>query len=107
MSTSFTGKDPHSFRSHHSWNLSLTVVYYRVVVQEETKPMPRYIVYFRPREEDQWVLFFNEKVTFASHREVFEDTFRRSVASDNTEVPLKSPCMLIYMKVSMLGELLG
>jgi hypothetical protein len=75
-------------------------------VHEETNPVPRFIVYLRPREEDQWILFFNEKVTFASHEEVFEDTFRRSAALDEG-VPLKTPCMLIYMKVSMLGELLG
>lgn len=74
---------------------------------EDVKPIPRRILYLRPREDDQWVLFFNETVTFASHQEVFEDTFRRATGRDSKDVPLRTPCMLIYLKVSMLDTLLG
>jgi hypothetical protein len=74
---------------------------------EAVEPVPRWILYFKPREDDQWVLFFNEMVTFASHREAFEDTFRRTTGPDDNEVPLKTPRMLIYMKASMIGDLLG
>jgi hypothetical protein len=74
---------------------------------EVVEPVSRWILYFKPRGDDQWVLFFNEMITFASHREAFEDTFERTTGPDDSEVPLKPPHMLIYMKASMTGDLLG
>jgi hypothetical protein len=79
----------------------------RLVLHEDVKPIPRLMLYFKPRTDNQWVLFFNETVTFASHQEVFENTFRRTTGPNEKSVPLKSPVMLIYMKVSMVDDLLG
>ena len=64
------------------------------------------MLYFRPREEDQWVFFFNETVTFATNREVFEDNFRRGEGDDSSKGPLRTPLDFIFLKKSMLGDLL-
>ena len=80
---------------------------HRVVVHEDIKPFAKWMVYLRPRQDDQWVLFLNETVTFASHQEVFEDVFRRTAASGDEQLPLRTPCMLIYLNASMIETLLG
>jgi hypothetical protein len=74
-------------------------------VLEDVEPA-RWMLYLRPREEDRWILFFNETVTLASHKEVFEDTYARGQGDGRKEMPLRSPEVLMYLKKSMLGELL-
>jgi hypothetical protein len=48
----------------------------------------------------------NEAVTLVSHKEVFEDTYARGQGGGRKERPLRSPEVLMYLKKSMLGELL-
>lgn len=60
----------------------------------------------RPRrDQDRWLLFFNDAVTFASEREVFEDNFGREDAAPG--IPLRIPYILVYARVDKLGEILG
>jgi hypothetical protein len=64
------------------------------------------MLYFRPREDDRRIHFFNDTVTHASHHEVSEDTYARGQRDGTKERPLKSSSVLIYLKKTMLGELL-
>jgi hypothetical protein len=76
------------------------------VVLEEVQP-PRFLLYLRPRQENQWLLLFNNEVTYALESEVFEHNFRLVV--DGTlpaEAPLRIPVMLFYLRESMLDRLL-
>ena len=76
-------------------------------MHEDVEPFPKWIVYLRPRGDDQWVLFFNETVTFASHQEVFEEVFRRTAGSGSGDVPLRTPLLLVYLNAAMISTLLG
>jgi hypothetical protein len=73
---------------------------------EEVKPVPRFLLYLRPRVEEQWLLFFNESVTYARESEVFEHNFRLGADSLPRGAPLRVP-ILLYLRVSMLDGLLG
>ncbi|RDW59191.1 hypothetical protein BP5796_12115 [Coleophoma crateriformis] len=78
-----------------------------VVVLEDVKPVPRYLLYLRPRQEDQWILFFKETVSFAQRTEVFEDNFRREDWTKQKDAPLRTPYIFVYLKISKLDHLLG
>jgi hypothetical protein len=80
---------------------------YRVVVLEDVKPTPRYLLYLRPRLEDQWILFFKETVSNAQRSEVFEDNFRGNNHKTLSNAPLRTPYVLVYIQKSRLNELLG
>ncbi|KAH8589510.1 hypothetical protein B0O99DRAFT_553461 [Bisporella sp. PMI_857] len=78
-----------------------------VVVLEDVKPTPRYLLYLRPRLEDQWILFFKETVSNAQRSEVFEDNFRGNNHKTLNNAPLRTPYVLVYIQKSRLNELLG
>ncbi|RDW63742.1 hypothetical protein BP6252_11287 [Coleophoma cylindrospora] len=78
-----------------------------VVVLEDVKPVPRYLLYLRPRQEDQWILFFKETVSYAQRSEVFEDNFRREDRTKQRDAPLRTPYIFVYLKISKLDHLLG
>jgi hypothetical protein len=78
-----------------------------VGVLEDVKPIPRYLLYLRPRKEDQWILFFRETVSYAQRREVFENNFRRGDETMPKDAPLRTPYILIYLQVSKLDIILG
>ncbi|CAG8974178.1 hypothetical protein HYALB_00011786 [Hymenoscyphus albidus] len=67
-----------------------------VVVLEEVKPAPRYLLYLRPNTEEQWILFFKETVSYAQRSEVFEDNFR--LDNEKTKnAPLRTPYVFVYI----------
>jgi hypothetical protein len=76
-------------------------IIYSVVVLEE----PRWLLYLRPRQKNQWLLFLNDAVTYALQREVFEDNFGGTDFTSGT--PLRCPCFLLYLQVSKLDGILG
>ncbi|KAK3385601.1 heterokaryon incompatibility protein-domain-containing protein [Podospora didyma] len=78
-----------------------------VVVLEDVKPVPRFLLYLRPRQENQWLLFFNEDVTYGLESEVFEHNFRLNDGTVPAGAPLRIPILLLYLRVSMLDILLG
>jgi hypothetical protein len=78
-----------------------------VCILEDVKPVPRYLLYLRPRADDKWILFFKESVTYARHSEVFEDNFRRPGYHMPANAPLRTPYLLMYIKKSMLDVYLG
>jgi hypothetical protein len=79
----------------------------RVVVLEEVKPFPKFLLYLRPRQENQWLLFFNEAVTYALESEVFESNFRLNDGTIPLGAPSRTPVLLLYLRVSILDSLLG
>jgi hypothetical protein len=87
--------------------LTLTTLSSSVCVLEDVKPVPRYLLYLRPRKENRWILFFKESVTYAKHTEVFEDNFREHGASLSPDAPLRTPYLLMYIKTSRLDVYLG
>lgn len=52
------------------------------------------------------MLFFNEYVTFANRQEVFDDIYARGQEDAPNNKPLRGASVLIYLKKSMLGEIL-
>ncbi|CAG8951516.1 hypothetical protein HYFRA_00007432 [Hymenoscyphus fraxineus] len=77
-----------------------------VVVLEEVKPAPRYLLYLRPNTEEQWILFFKETVSYAQRSEVFEDNFR--LDNEKTKnAPLRTPYVFVYILKSKLDKHLG
>jgi hypothetical protein len=78
-----------------------------VIALEDLKPIPKYLVYLRPRKENQWFKFFNDAVTYAPQMEVFEDNFRVNDGATPSGSPLRYPIILVYLQVSMLDSLLG
>ena len=80
---------------------------FRVVVLEEVDPIHRFLLYLRPRTENQRFLFFNEEVSHASESEVFELNFRLNNGAVPVGAPLRTPVLLLYLRVSMLDSLLG
>jgi hypothetical protein len=77
------------------------------VVLEAVEPINRFLLYLRPLQEDKWLLFFNDTVTFASKKEVFDDNMIRKKGERREGTWLRSPVLLIYLRVNMLNELLG
>ncbi|KAK4238447.1 hypothetical protein C8A03DRAFT_33534 [Achaetomium macrosporum] len=78
-----------------------------VVVLEEVEPLPRFLLYLRPRLENQWLLLFNESVTYALESEVFEHNFRLGADTLPPGAPLRTPVLLLYLRMSILDSLLG
>jgi hypothetical protein len=79
----------------------------RVVVLEEVEPVHRFLLYLRPRLENQWLLLFNETVTYANESEAFEHNFRLDNGTMPAGAPLRTPVFLVYLRRSMLDTLLG
>lgn len=52
-------------------------------------------------------MFFNESVTYASEEEVFEHNYRLKDDAMPPGAPLRTPVLLVYLRVSMLDTLLG
>ncbi|KAK3902135.1 heterokaryon incompatibility protein-domain-containing protein [Staphylotrichum tortipilum] len=85
-----------------------------VIIREEVLPVPRFLLYLRPRrDEPQWLLFFNEAVTYALESEVFEHNFRAEGGGGVVGTgglpegaPLRVPIMCLYLRVGELGGLL-
>jgi hypothetical protein len=77
------------------------------VVLKEVKPLARFLLYLRPRLESQWLLFFNKSVTYTVESEVFEHNFRLGADSLPPSAPLRTPVLLLYLRMSMLDSLLG
>lgn len=77
-----------------------------VIVLEEIQPVNRWLLYFRPRKDhSRWLLFFNDAVTYANEREVFEDNFREDY--DVSVILLRTPYVLVYARVNRIDEVLG
>jgi hypothetical protein len=79
------------------------------VVLEDVQPMARWLLYLRPRRENQWLLFFNETVTYALEREVFEDNFGpfgSDAEGAARDLPSRRPLFLLYLRVSLLDNVL-
>jgi hypothetical protein len=73
---------------------------------EDVKPVPRRLIYLKPRQENQWLLSFNEAVTYALEREVFEDNFRCNDRVAPDREPLRTSYILIYLQGSMFDSIL-
>jgi len=78
-----------------------------VVALEHIKPIPRYLLYAKPRAENQWLLFFNESVTYAQEREVLEDNFRLPENKGHGEIPFRTPRLLVYLQRSSISNIIG
>ena len=76
------------------------------MVHEEVRPLAKYMLYLRPREENTWLLFFNDVVTFATLQEVFEDNFVRDKQHQNGRSFLRSPTAFFFVKKSEIGKIL-
>ncbi len=86
----------------------LTIIFYhRVVVLEGLERDAKWLIYLKPRKEDQWFKFFNETVTYARETQVFQDNFGGNDGTIPHDPPLRTPYFLIYLKASMLDSLLG
>lgn len=78
----------------------------RLIVLEEVQPVAKWLLYLRPRRgQDRWLLFFNDAVTFAREREVFEDSFGGDHVAPGT--PLRVPYVMVYAREDKLKEILG
>lgn len=79
---------------------------FRLIVLEEVQPGAKWLLYLRPRRgQDRWLLFFNDAVTFAREREVFEDSFGGNHVAPGT--PLRVPYVMVYAREDKLEEILG
>lgn len=79
-----------------------------VIVLEEVQPVARWLLYLRPRrDQDRWLLFFNEAVTFAPEREVFEANFGGIDVASASGIPLRIPYVLVYARADKLRGILG
>ena len=79
---------------------------FSVAVLEDVKPIPRWLLYLRPRQEKQWLLFFNETVTYALEREVFGDNFGGDTETTSGGIPARRPVLLLYLRESSLDDTL-
>lgn len=83
---------------YHQWRsgkLISDVSKLSLIVLEEVQPVAKWLLYLRPRRgQDRWLLFFNDAVTFAREREVFEDSFGGDEVPPGT--PLRVPYVFVY-----------
>ncbi|KAI9154755.1 Ubiquitin carboxyl-terminal hydrolase [Paramyrothecium foliicola] len=75
-----------------------------VVVREDVEPTPKFLLYVRPRQENRWLLLFNDQVTWARESEVFAKNFE---VNQKEGVPGNRVLgLLLYLQVTKLHELL-